>query len=57
MAESDKDRPQITLSSNSDELISPLDIRSIGPLATPPRPLNPDQRAGFSERAELRRRS
>jgi hypothetical protein len=37
MAESDKDRPQITLSSNSDELISPLDIRSIGPLATPPR--------------------
>jgi hypothetical protein len=36
MAEGDKDRPQVTQSSNSDEpsSISPLDIRSVSPLAT-----------------------
>jgi hypothetical protein len=35
MAESDNDRPQVTQSSNSDEpsSISPLDIRSVSPLA------------------------
>jgi hypothetical protein len=37
MADGDKDRPQVTQSSNSDGPISPLDIRSVSPLAPPPR--------------------
>ena len=41
MAEGDKDRPQVTQSSDSDEpsSISPLDIRSVSPLATGKGPL------------------
>ena len=42
MADGEKDRPQITLSSNSNEQeISPLDIRATSPLATGSGPLGP----------------